>query len=67
MSKTKIKLSPSGKHIVGCYSECEELYNPNCTRLIPSPYVRCQEHRNDLAVKDNVVEYLEFDEVEIME
>lgn len=50
-------------NVVGLYRICEE---PNCKRYIPCPYVRCQDHRTDFALKDNTVNHLEPEEVEII-
>ena len=50
-------------NIVGYYRICEET---NCPRYIPCPYVRCQDHRTDYAIKDNIVNHYEPDQVEII-
>ena len=55
-NKDDIRISPKGVNIPGTYRECEE---GSCTRLIPCPHVRCQEHRTDMATKDWVVSHIE--------
>lgn len=49
-------ISPKGTNIPGSYRKCEET---ECTRLVPCPHVRCQEHRTDMAIKDWVVQHKE--------
>ena len=51
-----LRISPKGTNIPGHHRECEE---GNCSRLIPCPYVRCQEHRTDMAIKDWTVQDVE--------
>ena len=58
-----IRLAPNKKAIPGCYRVCEEV---NCPRLIPTPHVRCQEHRTDFAVRDHTVPHFEPDEVDVL-
>jgi hypothetical protein len=53
---TDLRISPKGTNIPGHHRECEE---GNCSRLIPCPHVRCQEHRTDMAIKNWVVEHIE--------
>jgi len=55
-SKGNLQMSPKGTNIPGHYRECEE---GNCSRLIPCPHVRCQEHRTDMAVENWTVEHIE--------
>ena len=50
--KLKLKISPDKKARPGMCRKCEDA---NCTVYIPTPYVRCQEHRTDYAVKETVV------------
>ena len=38
------------------YKKCEE---GSCSRLIPCPHIRCQEHRTDMAIKDWTVHHIE--------
>ena len=59
----KVKLMPPKTNIPGYYRECEE---PDCTRLIPCPYIRCQDHRKDFAIDDWSVTSFARDEVEIV-
>ena len=59
----KIKLAPKNKATPGFYRICEE---PNCPRLIPCPYVRCDEHRTDYEISRFPVKHLEPNEVEII-
>ncbi|MCV0410392.1 hypothetical protein [Nitrosopumilus sp.] len=51
-----MSISPKGTNILGLYRKCEEV---ECPRLIPCPYVRCQEHRTDMAIKDWIVSHLD--------
>jgi len=51
-----LRISPKGTNIPGHHRECEE---GNCSRLIPCPHVRCQEHRTDMAIKDWTVRHVE--------
>lgn len=51
-----LRISTKGTNIPGYYRECEK---GNCSRLIPCPYVRCQEHRTDMAIKDWTVQHVE--------
>ena len=51
-----ISISPKGTNIPGSYRKCEDT---ECTRLVPCPHVRCQEHRTDMAIKDWVVRHKE--------
>ena len=52
----RLRKSPKGTNIPGHHRECEE---DSCSRLIPCPYVRCQEHRTDMAIKDWTVQHIE--------
>lgn len=51
-----MSISPKGTNIPGSYRKCEDT---ECTRLVPCPHVRCQEHRTDMAIKDWVVRHKE--------
>ncbi|MDH3489143.1 MAG: hypothetical protein OEL56_01710 [Nitrosopumilus sp.] len=51
-----MRISPNGTNIPGHYRECEE---GSCSRLIPCPHIRCQEHRTDMAIKDWTVQHIE--------
>jgi len=51
-----MSISPKGTNIPGLYRKCED---PECTRLVPCPHVRCQEHRTDMAIKDWIVRHKE--------
>ena len=51
--KLKLKISPDGKARPGYCRKCEDA---SCTKYIKTPHVRCQEHRTDMALKDNIVE-----------
>ena len=51
-----LRMSPKGTNIPGHYRKCEE---GNCSRLIPCPHIRCQEHRTDMAIKNWTVEHIE--------
>jgi len=53
---TSMRISPNGTNIPGHYRECEE---GSCSRLIPCPHIRCQEHRTDMAIKDWTVQHIE--------
>ena len=55
-NKDNLRISPNGTNIPGTYRKCEE---DNCSRLIPCPHIRCQEHRTDMAIKDWVVSHIE--------
>ena len=55
-NKDNLRISPNGTNIPGTYRKCEE---DNCSRLIPCPHIRCQEHRIDMAIKDWVVSHIE--------
>ena len=44
----------------GYYRKCED---ENCPRLIPCPYVKCQDHRTDMADIDWKVPHFEPEEV----
>jgi len=55
-SESDLRISPKGANIPGHYRECGE---DSCSRLIPCPHVRCQEHRTDMAIKNWVVEHIE--------
>ncbi len=55
-NKDNLRISPNGTNIPGTYRQCEE---DNCSRLIPCPHIRCQEHRTDMAMKDWVVSHIE--------
>ena len=52
----RLRISPKGTNIPGHHRECEE---GNCSRLIPCPHVRCQEHRTDMAINNWAVEHIE--------
>jgi hypothetical protein len=52
----RLRISAKGTNIPGHHRECEE---GNCSRLIPCPYVRCPEHRTDMAIKDWTVQHVE--------
>ena len=52
----RLQISAKGTNIPGHHRECEE---GNCSRLIPCPYVRCQERRTDMAIKDWTVQHIE--------
>jgi len=51
-----VKIAPPGTNMIGYHRECEE---PQCTRLIPCPHIRCQHHRTDMATRDWFVEHVE--------
>jgi len=53
----RLQISPKGTNIPGHYRECEER---SCSRLIPCPHIRCQEHRTDMAIKDWTVQHSKF-------
>jgi hypothetical protein len=55
-NKDNLRISPNGTNIPGTYRKCEE---DDCSRLIPCPHIRCQEHRTDMAIKDWVVSHIE--------
>ena len=55
-NKDNLRISTNGTNIPGTYRKCEE---DNCSRLIPCPHIRCQEHRTDMAIKDWVVSHIE--------
>ena len=59
MSDKRPKIAPKGTNIPGYYRKCDE---PECTRLIPCPYVRCQDHRTDFAIDAYAVKHIEPDE-----
>ena len=59
----KIKLAPGNKATPGFYRKCEEV---NCSRLIPTPYVKCQDHRTDYEISRFPVKHFEPNEVEII-
>ncbi len=52
----RLRICTNGANIPSHHLECEE---GNCSRLIPWPYVRCQEHRTDMAIKDWTVQHVE--------
>ncbi len=47
-SKMDVKIASSGTNMIGYYRECQE---PQCTRLVPCPHIRCQDHRTDMVIK----------------
>ena len=51
-----LKIAPPGTNMIGYYRNYED---PDCKRMIPCPHVRCQEHREDMAIKDWVVPHIE--------
>jgi hypothetical protein len=51
-----VKIAPKGTNMIGYYRECQE---PKCTRLIPCPHIRCQDHRTDMAIRDWTVTHVE--------
>ena len=55
-SKMDVKITPPGTNMIGYYRECEEL---DCTRLVPCPHIRCQDHRTDMAIKDWTVTHID--------
>ncbi|MCH2405861.1 MAG: hypothetical protein MK200_06680 [Nitrosopumilus sp.] len=55
-NKDNLRISPNGTNIPGTYRKCEE---DDCSRLIPCPHIRCQEHRTDMAINDWVVSHIE--------
>jgi len=55
-TSSNLLMSPKGTNIPGHYRECEE---ESCSRLIPCPHIRCQEHRTDMAIKDWTVQHIE--------
>ncbi len=60
--KRVIKLAPVGTNMVGYYRECTDL---KCKRLVPCPYIKCQDDRIDFAVKDSTVQSFDPEDVVI--
>ncbi|MCV0398521.1 MAG: hypothetical protein K5785_00845 [Nitrosarchaeum sp.] len=63
MQLIEIRLSPERTNIPGYYRKCAD---DKCNRYIPCPHVKCQEHRDDFAIKDWTVTGLEPSEVKII-